>query len=190
VTLALPDSDIAPVTFSAAVDTQSNDYKGKVSEAAFAYQAVLRGWDVIDAGGAADYDRVIKRPTTRGILVQVKRAYRDEARSLYVVNCSRSRRDARGRSQYSATAFDVLAVHLPDIDQWVFYTRPELGDRTTTTFILPGDRRNKTSCRACTPRNPNNWTLIDQVAAMYSQESLGLGQPMSDPMSDSPCISQ
>lgn len=162
---ATPDSEMAPVTFGAAVNPQCNDYKGKVSEAAFAYQAVLRGWDVIDAGGAADYDRVIKRPTTRGILVQVKRAYRDEARTLYVVNCSRSRRDASGRSQYSATAFDILAVHLADIDQWVFYTRAELGDRTTTTFVLPQDRRNKTSCRAPDARNPNNWELLDDVAS-------------------------
>lgn len=162
---ATPDSETAPVTAGAAIDTESSDYKGRVSEAAFAYQAVLRGWEVIDTGGAPDYDRVIKRPHTRALLVQVKRAYRDEARSLYVVNCSRSRRDSSGRSQYSTTAFDVLAVHLADIDQWVFYTRAELGNRSTTTFILPHERKNKTSVIACAARDPNNWELLDDVAA-------------------------
>ena len=161
---ALPDSNLAPVTYGAAVDTQSSDYKGKVSEAAFAYQAVLRGWDVIDAGGAADYDRIVKRPTTRAVLVQVKRAYRDGARNVYVVNCSRSRKGVSGRVQYSATAFDILAVHLADIDQWVFYTRTELGNRTRAAYILPQERKNKTSYAACAPRDPNNWELLDDVA--------------------------
>lgn len=181
---ATQDSDIAPVTEGAMVDVQSSDYKGRVSEAAFTYQAVRRGWEVIDAGGAADYDRLIKRPTTRGLLVQVKRAYRDSGRTLYVVNCSRSRKGVSGRVQYSSTAFDILAVHLADIDQWVFYTRSELGNRTRATYILPHERKNKTSVIACEARDPNNWELLDQVAAIYSQQSFGLGQPLSDPMSD------
>ena len=146
------------------VDTESNDYKGKVSEAAFALQAVIRGWDVIDAGGAPDLDRIIKRPYTRPIAVQIKRAYYDAPRSLYIVNCSRTRRANGDRVPYSATAFDVLAAHLPDIDKWVFYTRPELGNRQKATYILPGNRKNKTSYAACAPRDPENWSLLDDVA--------------------------
>ncbi len=169
---AVEDGEHSAVTQGASVDLESNDYKGKVSEAAFAYQAVLRGWDVIDAGGAADYDRIVKRPYTRAILVQVKRAYRDQERTLYVVNCSRSRKGASGRQQYSTTAFDILAVHLADINQWVFYTRAEIGNRVRACYILPEERKNKTSVNAMAPRNPNNWELLDQVAAMYSQESL------------------
>ena len=170
VLFATPDSDIAPATEDAVVGVNSSDYKGKVSEAAFAYQAVLRGWEVIDAGGAADYDRIIKRPSTRSMLVQVKRAYRDEARTLYVVNCSRSRKGASGRVQYSTTAFDILAVHLADVDQWVFYTRVELGNRTRATYILPHERKNKTSIIACDARDPNNWHLLDEVAASLSRQ--------------------
>ena len=178
---AIEDGKHLPVTTSAVVGLESADYKGKVSEAAFAYQAVLRGWDVIDAGGAADYDRILKRPHTRAVLVQVKRAYRDSERTLYVVNCSKSRKDAGGRQQYSVTAFDILAVHLADVDRWVFYTRSEIGNRHTATYILPKERKNKTSVIAMSARDPDNWELFDQVAAMYSQESLGVTQPMSYP---------
>ena len=162
---ALEDGQHSEVTQGcAAVDFKSNDYKGKVSEAAFAYQAVLRGWDVIDAGGAPDYDRIVKRPYTRAVLVQVKRAYRDKDRALYIVNCSKSRKDARGRQQYSSTAFDVLAVHLADIDRWVFYTRAEIGNRVCACYILPEDRKNKTSVIAMTARDPDNWDLLHDVA--------------------------
>lgn len=146
------------------VDICSNDYKGKVSEAAFALQAVIRGWDVIDAGGAPDLDRIIKRPYTRPIAVQIKRAYYDAPRGLYIVNCSKTRRFHGDRVSYSATAFDVLAAHLPDIDKWVFYTRPELGNRQKATYILPENRKNKTRHAACTPRAPDNWSLLDDVA--------------------------
>jgi hypothetical protein len=182
VLFAVEDGEHSAVAEGGIVDFESNDYKGKVSEAAFAYQAVLRGWDVIDAGAAPDYDRIVKRPYTRAILVQVKRAYRDEGRTLYIVNCSKSRKGASGRQQYSATAFDILAVHLADIDQWVFYTRAEIGNRVRATYILPHERKNKTSVIAMAARDPDNWELFDQVAAMYSQESLGVAQPMSHPI--------
>lgn len=151
-------------TINMPVDVESNDYKGKVSEAAFTLQAVMRGWDVIDAGGAPDLDRIIKRPYTRPIAVQIKRAYYDTPRSLYIVNCSKTRRSQGDRISYSATAFDVLAAHLPDIDKWVFYTRRELGNRQKATYILPGNRKNKTRESACSPRNPENWDLLDDVA--------------------------
>lgn len=151
-------------TINMPVDVESNDYKGKVSEAAFALQAVMRGWDVIDAGGAPDLDRIIKRPHNRPIAVQIKRAYYDAPRSLYIVNCSKTRRKQGDRVTYSAMAFDVLAAHLPDIDKWVFYTRPELGNRQKATYILPEIRKNKTRDAACSPRNPDNWELLDDVA--------------------------
>jgi hypothetical protein len=146
-------------------DVDCNNYKGKVSEAGFALQAVIRGWDVIDAGGAPDFDRIIKKPHTRAMAVQVKRAYFDASRTLYIVNCSKTRRLQNGRACYSATAFDVLAAHLPDIDKWVFYTRPELGNRQKATYILPDNRKNKTREMACSPRNPDNWELLDEIAA-------------------------
>jgi hypothetical protein len=183
---AVEDGEHSAVTQGASVDFESNDYKGKVSEAAFAYQAVLRGWDVIDAGGAADYDRIVKRPYTRAILVQVKRAYRDEGRTLYIVNCSKSRKGASGRQQYSSTAFDILAVHLADIDRWVFYTRSEIGDRVRACYILPEDRKNKTSVIAMAARDPDNWELLDQVAAIKAQEPLGIVQPMSHTLLNTP----
>lgn len=162
---ATPDSDMAPVTEGAVIDTQSTEYKGKVSEAAFAYQAVLRGWDVFDAGGAPDMDKILKRPNTLPLAVQVKRAYFDAPRKLYIVNCSRTRRCDNTRILYSTTAFDILAVHLHDADRWVFYTRAELGNRTRTSYTLPSERKNKTSRNAPDARDPDNWSLIDAVAS-------------------------
>ena len=161
---AITDGEHSAVATESLVDTSSADYKGKVSEAAFAYEAVLRGWDVIDAGGAADYDRILKRPNTRPICVQIKRSWRNPQRGFYIINCSRTQRRDGTRLPYSITAFDVLASHLPDIDQWVFYTRAELGNRQKATYLLPQERKNKTSVIACSPRDPNNWSLLSEVA--------------------------
>ncbi len=162
--------------------------KGKISEAAFALQAIIRGWDVVNPNGDPDdYDTILKRPHTRPILVQVKRSMRYPDDNCYRINASRSGgSDSKRRILYSYTAFDVLAAHLADVDRWVFYTRAELGDRTQTTYKLPAERRQVVSKRAPDARDPDNWELLDQVAAMYSQESKGVSQQMSHPILNTP----
>ena len=173
VLFAVEDGEHSAVTRGAAPEFSSKR-KGKISEAAFALQAIIRGWDVVNPNGDPDdYDTILKRPSTRPILVQVKRAMRSVQDNCYRINASRSGGpDSKRRILYSHTAFDVLAAHLADVDRWVFYTRAELGNRTQTTYKLPTDRRQVVQRRAPDARDPDNWELLDQVAAMYSQESL------------------
>ena len=188
--LAIPDSDIAPVTEGAVVE-QSARLKGRISEAAFALEAVTRGWIVIDPGDIDDFDRILKRFNTPALTVQIKRAKLYERDQCYRINASRSGGlGAKKRVLYAPQAFDILAAHLVDVNKWVFYTRAEIGNRTQLVYKRPELRKQATSSRACDARDPDNWSLLDQVAAIRSQESFGLGQPMSYPMSDSPCISQ
>ena len=157
------DAEHSPVTEGAVL---SSSRKGKISEAAFALAAVLRGWDVIDPGDIEDFDRIIKRAGCRPITVQVKRAMMYGADKCYRINTSRSGgKGAKARVLYSQHAFDVLAAHLADVDRWVFYTRAELLDRSQAIYMLPSDRKQTTSLRACAAREPDNWALLDEVAA-------------------------
>lgn len=164
----LTDAEHSPVT-DEAVDISSS-HKGRISEASFALQAIIRGWLVFDPGDADGFDRIIKRPHTRPIAVQVKRAWKYDQDSCYRVNTSRSASKSRGRQLYGPMAFDVLAAHLSDVDKWVFYTRSELGNRTQATYKLPDERLQITSRRACDARDPNNWHLLDEVAASLSRQ--------------------
>ena len=159
---ALTDGQHSAVTEDAVELTSS--HKGRISEAAFALQAVIRGWLVFDPGDADGFDRIIKRQDTRPIAVQIKRAWKYKQDSCYRINASRSATWGRKRQLYGPMAFDVLAAHLPDVDLWVFYTRAELGNRTQTTYKLPHERLQTTSRRACDARSPNNWELLDDVA--------------------------
>jgi hypothetical protein len=54
-----------------------------------------------------------------------------------------------------------------DADRWVFYTRPELGNRTLTTYALPEFRKNKVRKDAPDARDPDNWDLLDEVAQSF-----------------------
>ena len=162
---AVTDGEHSEVTEGGANEF-SAQRKGKISEAAFALQAIIRGWDVVNPNGDPDdYDTILKRPHTRPILVQVKRAIRYLGDNCYRINASRSGGpDSKRRILYSHTAFDVLAAHLSDVDQWVFYTRAELGNRTQTTYKLPAERRQAVSSRAPDARDPDNWDLLNDVA--------------------------
>lgn len=155
-----------------ALAQQTTAHKGKISEAAFTLEAVIRGWDVIiPTASSDDYDRIIKRPNTRPIVVQVKRSHRDASKDRYYrINCSRSgcsKGDSK-RILYSATAFDVLAAHLHDIDKWLFFTRAEIGNRTTALYVLPEERKQSPRHDAMQDRNPDNWSLLHDIAELLT----------------------
>lgn len=162
--LALPDSDISPVTEGAVVE-QSARLKGRISEAAFALEAVERNWIVIDPGDIDDFDRILKRAHTPALTVQIKRAIMYAADGCYRVNASRSGGNGGKRILYGPQAFDILAAHLADINAWVFYTRAEIGNRTQLIYKRPEMRKQRVSSRACDARDLDNWNLIDEVAA-------------------------
>jgi hypothetical protein len=156
---------------------------GDASEFEFCKQAALHGWRVKHFGGfESNYDAIVQKPDMPLLTVQIKRAWRskpDESNGAYAVGC---KRPGNSGELYSLHAFDVLAAHLTDVNCWLFFTRPELGDRKNVTYVLPSYRKNKRQERCCSDRDPDNWELLDQVAAMYSQESSGVTQPMSHPI--------
>lgn len=163
VLFATPDSDITPVTEGAAVELlcTPTHVKGRISEMAFMLEATLRGWDVCaPAAGVDDYDFIVKRKSLRPVVVQVKRSTRLILKNSHMYSI----RAANPKRLYSEEAFDVLANHLPDVDMWVFFTRAELGDRKKTTYTLPKDRKQATKCSAPAAREPDNWSLLDDVA--------------------------
>lgn len=176
--LALPDSDIAPVTEGAAGRVALNNCeRGDISEEMFDVEARRRGWLVASGRGKGrDFDSIVKRPSLiRPVSVQTKLAHWYEDKQSYLVRCATAQ-------TYSATAFDVLAVHLADRNQFVFFLRSELGNRVGFRY-QPLEFRKKRQCRgAVINRDPNNWELLDQVAATNSQESSGVSQQMSDPL--------
>jgi hypothetical protein len=162
--LAMPDSEFAPVTEDAAMDLSvSSNSKGNISEKLFEVGALRRGWSVAtNSAGAEDFDHVIKRRwQARGVVVQTRMAFLGIINGKLRYKVGFLKTDG---SRYSETAFDVLAVHLPDTDEFIFFTRVEIGARKGTTYT----RREQLS-RACNSsamdfRDPNNWHLLNEVA--------------------------
>jgi hypothetical protein len=177
-TFALEDGEHSPVTQGLSL---SKNQLGDDSELAFELHAVRRGWTVATPRASAqDFDAIVKRPNYRPIVVQVKRAWATPTGGYSVPCC---RRRPNGRVSYSKDAFDVLAAHLPDSDQFVFFTRTEIGDSGKLSFLPASNRKNaRRSDATVADRLPDNWELLDQVAAIYSQESQGVSQQMSDPL--------
>lgn len=157
--LATPDSDMAPVTEGAVFGSKLTDkQKGDIAEKAFDLAASLRGYTVCRPNGdVPGFDFIIMHPSGAWIVVQVKWATKEGSRYKVPNNsCG---------VLYSADAYDILAIYLPDLNRWVFYTRAELGNRIKTTFIPAADRRRAAKSSAPDHREMDNWNLINEVAA-------------------------
>jgi hypothetical protein len=176
---ALEDGEHSAVVAGGAANLTagiSRYVRGAITEKLFEVAALSRGWDVAsNIGGGKDFDHIIRRPGIRPIVVQAKLATWQQAGNTYKIH------NGTPRGPYSMDAYDVLAVYLQDLKKWVFYTRSELGNRASTTFTPFERRKRLLKNTAPNAREPDNWELLDQVADMYSQESLGVAQQMSDP---------
>ena len=157
--LAMPDSGIALVTEGVVFDRLLTDkQKGDIAEKAFDLAASLRRYTVCHPSGETpDFDFIVMHPSGAWIVVQVKWATKEGSR-YKVPNNSNG-------VLYSADAYEVLAVYLPDLNRWVFYTRAELGNRIKTAFIPPADRRRAAKSSAPDHREIDNWDLLDEVAS-------------------------
>jgi hypothetical protein len=177
--LAMPDSEFAPVTEDAVVgvapDEAAQDRRekqaekirrSKTAELLFCLKAVELGYDVKwMQGDCKNYDIILERPGMRPMFVQVKSAGTQASRSDYVI------RNSTEGVVYDAVAYNVLAVHLYDRNEWVLYTRSELGNRMSTSYMPAEFRQYAARNRAPDARDPNNWHLLNEVA-----ESLTLTQ--------------
>ena len=161
---AIMDGEHSPATTAAwLVSNGDND----ASEFEFCKQASLRGWKVVHGGAReSDYDVIVRRPDGPAIFVQVKGALLPMVGSHYQIQCRRNAKGG-GKRAYGPHAFHVLAFHMIDADKWVFYTRPQLGNRTLTTYALPEFRKNKVRKSAPDARDPDNWELLDEVAQSF-----------------------
>jgi len=128
---------------------------GAVSEMFFCAEAGARGWDIyVPFGHAQTADVCIHRPPGKSVTVQVKTAGWDQG--SYAVMVSRGK---SSKTAYVDGDFDVLAVYLPDVRKFVFWTLKDLAGRKKLRY------------HPARHRKPNNWTLLDEVA-----ESLPISQ--------------
>jgi hypothetical protein len=95
-------------------------------------------------------------------VIQIKRATPLRGGQSFYITCCQKPPNQPAKP-YSAQAFDVLAAHLYEPDEWIFYTRAELGQKTTTSYTH-AYLRATIKKSACLPRDPNNWNLLDEVA--------------------------
>ena len=172
--LAMPDSEFAPVTQDAVVGVVPDEEawqrlekkveankRSKIAELLFCLKLVELGYEVKwMQGNCKDYDVILERNGMRPIFVQVKYSVWKTSNKCYnIFNCTSGRNKV-----YSATAYDVLAVYLWDRNEWVLYTRAELGNRVGTSYTPPELRRAAVRSHAPDARDPNNWHLLDEVA--------------------------
>jgi hypothetical protein len=168
--LAIPDSDISPATEDAAFDSLLTDkQKGDIAEKAFDLAASLRRYTVCRPGGdVPGFDFIVMHPSAALIIIQVKWATK-EGNRYKISNNSNG-------VLYGPNAYEVLAVFLPDLNRWVFYTRAELGNRIKTAFIPAADRQRAAKSSAPDHREMDNWNLLDEVAAAKINSPLTANQ--------------
>ena len=165
--IATLDSDMAPVTEGAVVGVELSDTtKGTISEKLFEVGALRRGWFVAsNTGGGNDFDSVIKRAHMPVCVVVQTRSATPYPKQF---GCYQFSLSTCG-SLYAPTAFHVLAIHLPDTDEFVFFTRAEMGNRKGSSYTRPEHRKFAPRHTAMASRDPNNWNLLDEVAESLTQ---------------------
>ncbi len=198
---ALTDGEHSAVTEggiivpSDAADYPFRDYdeerkRGEIAEYRCAIELTLRGYDCAVLGGNhKGYDIIADRDDIRPQFVQVKHGFLQSGPTQQRYRIHNS---SRGGIPYGAKAYDILVFYMWDRDQWLVYSRAELGNRTNTGYVPPElrqrARKSWTSAHGelIADRQPNNWELFDQLAMANSQESVGVSQQMSDPILDTP----
>ena len=175
--IATLDSDMAPVTQGAVIENLLDEEaqnrrekqaekirRSKIAELLFCLKATELGYEVKwMQGNCKGYDIILERAGMRPMFVQVKYVLAKPANaggdSKYY-DISNSSHGAR----YDRTAYDVLAVYLWDRNEWVLYTRDELGNRIGAKYTPPDLRIRTVRLGACDARDPNNWHLLNEVA--------------------------
>jgi hypothetical protein len=146
--LAVPDSDIAPVTQYAVIEL-SDSRKGDLAEAILIAGCIRRGYEVFKAfGNDHSSDYVLIRDNAR-VMTQVKTATLDE-RGDYTISTKRGR--GLTARPYGRGDFDVLVAYLPDRDALVFWTFDEICGRQNVRY------------NPARHRQPSNWETLNQVA--------------------------
>jgi hypothetical protein len=160
---ALEDREHCPVTDGAAGEAPplSATDKGDISEIAFELEARRRGWTVCTPrGNTRGFDCIVLRPQSIPVLVQIKAGTWIPEKAIYQFN-----NNMRGQI-YLATAYDIMAVHLVREDQWLFFSRAEMGNRLYGQYAMSGSnsfvgRKYSSLCDAPI----GNWERIDEVVA-------------------------
>ena len=165
---AVEDGEHSPVTEDAAIEHPSKKdltRKGAIVERLFEIAALERGYEVAaNIGGGKDFDYIIKAPEGRPIVVQIKTGWVHPVRGHYDIH------NGTNSGIYSLSAYDVLAVYLPDRKQWLFFSRRELGSRCKTSYTPREARsqtrksRNGAHGETVADRDPDNWELLDALA--------------------------
>jgi hypothetical protein len=173
---AVEDGEHALVTEGAAIELpvrQDNTRRGAIVERLFEIAALERGYEIAaNIGGGKDFDYIVRLPKGRPVVVQIKTG------TFRVHKCCYDITNKTPAGTYSASAYDVLAVYLPDRSQWVFYSRRELGSRGRTTYtpretrIISRKSRYGAYGETIADRDPDNWELLHNIA-----ESLTLSGP-------------
>ena len=141
--------DLQPPVPKAAVRKMPECLVGDLSEALFNAGCIVHNWEPFKAFGHSHAsDWVLVRGHLR-VAVQVKTATMD-ARGDYPIDVTRGGKN--NHRPYAAGDFDVLAVYLPDRNQFVFYTFADIRGRKKVRY------------NPARHHQPGNWHLLDEVA--------------------------
>jgi hypothetical protein len=147
---AMEDGDHSPVTGSHI--ELSACRKGDVAEALFIAGAQMRDYDVFKPfGHAQTADLCLVKSGSSPMLAQVKTAWKATDRNnSYSVNIGKG---CSSKHAYKPGDFHVLAAYLPDRNEFVLWSLPDLKGRITLRYSPEKHRA------------PNNWELLDKIAA-------------------------
>lgn len=153
---ALDDGSHSSVSGSAIL---SACRKGELAETLFIAGAQMRDWEIFTPfGHAQTADLCLVRSGIRPITVQVKTGTVD--RGAYHVSVKRANRGQAPRP-YAQGDFDVLAAYLPDRNQFVLWTFDDIRSRVSIRYSPERHRQ------------PENWSLLDDVAQSLTNSGSG-----------------
>lgn len=131
-----------------------------MAEYEFCRVLISMGYQCTRIGGVnRGFDVIAWRKGVRPFTVQVKWVSRPKHGLGYGIPNNNG-----GGKPYSMDAYDVLAVYLADRNDWVLFTRRELGSFTRTTWV-PHEvrRRRRKSSASVADRTANNWEVLDEM---------------------------
>lgn len=131
----------------------ASNQKGAHTELLFCAEAGARGYTIfMPLVGSPRADLCLKMGQGPYIGIQVKLACINTQRpGLYKVNTSPM------KNKYSPGDFDILAAYLPDLNAFVFWHLDEIAQYGQISYS-PSKHR-----------DPDNWELLDEVAAANSR---------------------
>jgi hypothetical protein len=136
--------DINDYAISSEEASNDNSRIGATSELAFALKVHALGFDIYSPWGHAQKtDLIIRKPLSRPLSIQIKKATA-KSNETWQVSTSTKKRTANGViwNNYKIGDFDILAAHILELDCWSLWRIEDIAGKSSIHWHKYSTHRN------------------------------------------------